>query len=406
MNYKLAYEVLEKYGQTHLLDYYGELTDEQQNSLLKEISALNFSYLQVIGQNANKTLGEISTVDALSVADVKNDFSRYYERGIDALKKGQVGAVLLAGGQGTRLGFDGPKGTYNMGENIDVSIFELQMNNVKSVVKACGTPFHLFIMTSDVNDAATRTFFENNDYFGYDKEKIHFYVQLKAPTCSFDGKIYLEDKYKISASPNGNGGWYSSLVESGLDKVIEESGIRWLNVYAVDNVLQRICNPEFVGATLESGCACSAKVVKKTCPEERVGVLCKQDGLPSIVEYYELPEDIANMRNADGELTYCYGVILNYLFNVEKLSSVYKTKLPVHLAKKAIAYMQNGEKIKPQEPNGYKFETLVVDMIKLMGSCLAIEVERNKEFAPVKNKDGVDSVVSAKKLLKENGILL
>lgn len=406
MDYKLAYEVLEKHGQTHLLDYYDELSDAQKISLLKEISTLNFSYLQVIGESTNKTLGEISTVEALSVADIKNEFSRYYEKGLDALKEGQVGAVLLAGGQGTRLGFDGPKGTYNMGENRNVSIFELQMNNIKSVAEACGTPFHLFIMTSDVNDAATRNFFEVNDYFGYDKEKIHFYVQLKAPTCSFDGKIYLEDKHKISASPNGNGGWYSSLVESGLDKVIEENGIRWLNVYAVDNVLQRICNPEFVGATLESGCACSAKVVKKTCPEERVGVLCKQDGLPSIVEYYELPEEMANMRNADGELKYCYGVILNYLFNVEKLNTIYKTKLPVHLAKKTITYMQKGEKIKPQEPNGYKFETLVVDMIKLMGSCLAIEVERNKEFAPVKNKDGVDSVVSAKELLKENGILL
>lgn len=406
MDYKTALDLVKKYGQEHLLKYYDELDGEQKASLLKDIENLDFSYLQNIGQEGAGELGELSTVDALSIKEMQNRFDKFYAKGIDALKQGKVGAVLLAGGQGTRLGFDGPKGTYNMGETREVSIFELQMNNIKEVANACQNPFHVFIMTSDINGEATKKFFRDKNYFGYDEDKIHFYVQVKAPTCSFDGKIYLEEKHKISSSPNGNGGWYSSLVASGLDKVIEENGIEWLNVYAVDNVLQRICNPEFVGATLLSGSACSAKVVKKACPEERVGVLCKQDGLPSIVEYYELPEEMANMRDEDGELTYRYGVILNYLFNVKSLNKIYQEKLPVHLAKKAIPHVEDGEKVKPDKPNGFKFETLVVDMIKLMGSCLAIEVERGKEFAPVKNKEGVDSVISARQLLKQNGIKL
>ena len=406
MDYISALSLAQKYGQQHLLKYFNELDFGQKLSLINDLKNIDFSYLDCLNQKTETKMGEFSTVDALSVADVKANFNKYYEEGIKALARGEVGAVLLAGGQGTRLGFDGPKGTYNMGETREISIFELQMNNVKQVANACGNPFHVFIMTSDINDAQTRAFFEEKNYFGYDKDKIHFYVQVKAPTCSFDGKIFLEEKHKISSSPNGNGGWYASLVQSGLDKVVEQNGIRWLNVYAVDNVLQRICNPEFVGATILGGCACGAKVVKKACPEERVGVLCKQDGLPTIVEYYELPEEMANARDDDGELTYCYGVILNYLFNVEKLNKIYKEKLPVHLAKKAIPYIEDGKKVKPDAPNGYKFETLVVDMIKLMGSCLAIEVEREKEFAPVKNKEGVDSVVSARALLKQNGIIL
>lgn len=406
MDYISTLALAQKHGQQHLLKYFDGLTLEQKLSLINDLKNLDFSYLDCLNQKTENKTGEFSTVDALSIADVNKNFDKFYAEGIKALARGEVGAVLLAGGQGTRLGFDGPKGTYNMGETREISIFELQMNNIKQVANACGNPFHVFIMTSDVNDAQTRAFFEEKSYFGYDKDKIHFYVQVKAPTCSFDGKIFLEEKYKISSSPNGNGGWYASLVQSGLDKVVEQNGIRWLNVYAVDNVLQRICNPEFVGATLLGGCTCGAKVVKKACPEERVGVLCKQDGLPTIVEYYELPEEMANARNGDGELTYCYGVILNYLFDVEKLNQIYKEKLPVHLAKKAIPYIENGKKIKPDSPNGYKFETLVVDMIKLMGSCLAIEVEREKEFAPVKNKEGVDSVISARALLKQNGITL
>jgi UDP-N-acetylglucosamine/UDP-N-acetylgalactosamine diphosphorylase len=280
------------------------------------------------------------------------------------------------------------------------------MNNIFEVTNKAGVMFHLFVMTSNKNDADTRRFFEESNYFGYDKNKVHFYIQDEAPACDFDGKVLLDEKYKVCLSPNGNGGWYSSLVNAGYDKIIESEGIEWLNIYSVDNVLQRICDPVFVGATLLSGCACSGKVVKKVAPEERVGLLCKENGKPTIVEYYELSEELANKRDADGELTFRYGVILNYLFNVEGLNAIYEKKLPYHLAKKAIQHIEGGVKVKPESPNGYKFETLVVDMIKMMGSCLAFEVVREKEFAPIKNKVGVDSVESARALMIKNGITL
>ena len=321
------------------------------------------------------------------------------------LAEGKVGAVLLAGGQGSRLGYDGPKGTFNIGVTRELSIFEQLMRNVSDVTSQTGRAFPLFIMTSTVNDVATRSFFKELSYFGYPGDEIHFFIQDVAPACDYDGKVFLDDKGRISLMPNGNGGWYSSLVNNGLGRILERDNIEWLNVFGVDNVLQRICDPAFIGATILKRCRCGAKVVKKTSPDEKVGVLCTQDGKPSIVEYFEMPEDLKN-KTKKGELVYRYGVILNYLFNVPDLNLTLSGKLPYHLADKAIAHMENGVRVTPSKPCGYKFETLVVDMVRLMGSCLAYEVEREREFAPVKNATGTDSVDTARELLRKNGVVL
>ena len=188
---------------------------------------------------------------------------------------------------------------------------------------------------------------------------------------------------------------------------IKSKGIEWLNVFAVDNVLQQIADPLFIGAVVKSGSQSGGKVVSKADPNERVGVLCLEDGMPSIVEYYEMTPEMISRRNDDGELAYKYGVILNYLFSTEKLEQIMNQKMPVHVVEKKIPYMdENGNFISPEKPNGYKFETLVLDMVHMQDSCLPYEVVRSKEFAPIKNATGVDSVESARELLKENGVQL
>ncbi len=406
MDYERAKTILKQRGQSHLLDYYGELNEAEREQLLEEIENINFSIVKNIQAVGSKAKVKIRPVQAVTLNDVKRRRPQFEEVGLRALENKKVGAVLLAGGQGTRLGFDKAKGMYNIGQTRFLSIFEQLINNIKDVTDLSGRYFPLFIMTNSLNNGETVQFFKDNNYFGYPRDRIHFFVQNTEPTCDFDGKIFLDQKHRVSLSPNGNGGWYSSLINSGYNRIIEREGIEWLNVFGVDNVLQRICDPVFIGATLMSGFNCGAKVVKKLCADEKVGVLCEENGKPAIVEYYEMPPELANKKERGGELVYRYGVTLNYLFNVNRLNTTLSGNLPYHLAKKAVPHIENGVRVVPEEPNGYKFETLVVDMVKLMDSCLAFEVERDNEFAPVKNAHGTDSVDTARLLLKKNGVIL
>ena len=188
---------------------------------------------------------------------------------------------------------------------------------------------------------------------------------------------------------------------------MHKEGITWINVFAVDNVLQRIADPTFIGATIAKKCDCGSKVVRKASPDEKVGVMCLENGHPSIVEYYELTEAMRDAKNAKGEPAYNFGVILNYLFEIGHLEKIANNELPLHIVEKKIPYLdEQGNLQKPEDVNGYKFESLILDLIRLFDNCLPFEVERNKEFAPIKNKTGVDSIDSARELLKENGITL
>ena len=406
MNYERAQAYLKEHGQSQLLDYYGELSESERSRLLTQIEYTNFNIIKNISAKPAEKLGKISPpANTVSVQEAARRRIQFEAVGLNMLSEGKVGAVLLAGGQGSRLGYDGPKGTFNIGVTRELSIFEQLMNNISAVTNITGRTFPLFIMTSTVNDKTTRDFFEAHNYFGYLRDEIHFFIQDVAPACDYNGKVFLDGKGSVSLMPNGNGGWYSSLVNNGLGRILERDNVEWLNVFGVDNVLQKICDPAFIGATILKRCRCGAKVVKKTSPDEKVGVLCNQDGKPSIVEYFEMPENLKN-KTKKGELVYRYGVILNYLFNVHDLNLTLSGKLPYHLADKAIAHMENGVRVTPSKPCGYKFETLVVDMVKLMGSCLAYEVEREREFAPVKNASGVDSVDTARELLRKNGVTL
>jgi hypothetical protein len=409
ITFEEAKAILSEHDQGHILKYYSELSESEKSDLLKQIETIDFSVLEALKGDKDITAkrGNFAPLGAVTTKDIEKNRSKYSEIGIDAIKSGKVAAVLLAGGQGTRLGFDKPKGMFNVGITKELYIFQCLINNLMDIVKLTGAWIPLYIMTSEKNNSDTVEFFKEKNYFGYDSSYIKFFVQDMAPSVDYNGKIYMEDKSRISLSPNGNGGWFSSIARAGLLDDIKEKGIEWLNVFAVDNVLQRIADPLFIGAVISSGMQSGSKVVSKAAPEERVGVLCLEDGKPSIVEYYEMTEDMRTLLDENGELAYKYGVILNYLFNVDKLESLLKNKLPIHIVEKKIPYMdENGNYFNPETPNGYKFEALVLDMIHMQDSCLAYEVVRNKEFAPIKNASGVDSVESARELLKENGVEL
>lgn len=407
MEYNQACEVLEKYGQQQVLRFYDELTQGQKKELLDQIEETDFSIIDEGGTSLEELKGKITPIEAMQLDEIEKRKEEFYNIGIDSIKKGKVGAVLLAGGMGTRLGSDDPKGMYNIGETKDVYIFQRLIENLMDIVKQSGTWIHLFIMTSEKNNDATIKFFTEHDYFGYKKEYIAFFKQEMAPAVDYNRKIYMESKFRMSTSPNGNGGWFSSMIAGGITDIIKAAGIEWINVFSVDNVLQKIADPYFIGATIAGGYSSGSKVVRKAAPDEKVGVMCLEDGRPSIVEYFELTDELMSAKDSKGEPAYNFGVILNYLFRVKDLFEVVKENMPLHIVEKKIQYIdEKGQNVNPQVPNGYKYETLILDMIHLLPDCLPYEVIRNKEFAPIKNKTGVDSVESAKKLCKENGIEL
>ncbi len=409
MTYERAKALLEEKGQTQLLKYYDELDCAGKEKLLTAIEQLNWDFEEALA-NPEDMSGAgrvIEPIDGLRLADIEAKKPEFEKVGVEAIQRGKVAAVLLAGGMGTRLGVDGPKGAYDIGITKPLYIFEQQLRNIMDVTEKCGVNVPIYIMTSDKNHEQTTAFFKEHDYFGYPAEEFRFFKQEMAPAVDYDGKIILETKDTPALSPNGNGGWFQSLQKAGLVADLHKRGVEWLNIYAVDNVLQRIVDPVFVGATISSGVNCGAKVICKNNPYEKVGVLCLDGGQPNIIEYYELTDEMANQKDENGNLAYSFGVIMNYLFRLSKLEEIADNKIPVHIVEKKIECLcEDGVTRKPEKENGKKFEQLAVDLIKPMGSVLPFEVVREREFAPIKNKTGVDSVESARELLKLNGVEL
>ena len=385
-----------------------KLQGKEKEALQKKIDEIDWSILDAVERRETITeRGVFAPLDAVEVDEIVARADEFKKIGMEAIRAGKVGAVLLAGGQGTRLGFDQPKGTVNIGLTREIYIFECLMKNLMKVTDEAGAYIPLYIMTSVHNNHDTIDFFEKNHYFGYDSSYVKFFKQEMVPTVDHEGRVLMASETELAMAPNGNGGWFSSMVVDGMLQDVHERGLEWINVFAVDNVLQQIADPLFIGATLASGCESGAKVVRKAAPDERVGVLCTEDGKPSIAEYYEMTEEMATARKENGDLLYGFGVILNYLFREDKLEEIADRHMPIHVVEKKIPFMdEQGNKVKPDKPNGYKFETLVLDMVHMMNDCIPYEVIREKEFAPIKNLHGVDSMDTARELLKKNGVVL
>ncbi|MCR5323617.1 MAG: UTP--glucose-1-phosphate uridylyltransferase [Lachnospiraceae bacterium] len=413
--------ILDNNGQKNFKSMFQSLAEADQAAILKQADLIDFSMLEgAKTTNANSVRGKIEPIRTLTMTDYVEDVEEYRRVGIEAIQKGKVAALMLSGGMGTRLGSKGAKGMVNIGITKEVFIFQRLFENMLDVVREAGAWFHVFIMTSILNDADSREFLAQHDYFGYNSEYVHFYMQQMAPCLDLEGNMFLEAPDKIAMSPNGNGGFYSSLVGSECEPILHNGDIEFVNVFAVDNVLQRICDPVFIGGVIDNGAASGAKVVAKASPDEKVGAICLEDGTPSVVEYYEMTDELKAAKLENGEPAYNFGVILNYLFRVKDTDKVVEKKLPVHLVKKKVSYLGNetGKPVKdaadlkttdklttvePDTPNAQKLELLSLDLVHLLPTCLPFEVVRKKEFAPIKNATGIDSVESARELLKANG---
>ena len=397
--------IMEQYEQDKVLERFAEMNEKDRERLLRQCDFLDFSFLNALSAHDNKR-GKIEPIRTMKLSEIEKDYEKYEKIGVEAIKAGKVAALVLAGGMGTRLGSQHAKGMYDIGINKPVYIFQRMFENMLDVVNKVGVGVHLFIMTSLINDKEVKQFLYEHKCFGYDPKLVHFFVQDMSPCIDFEGNIMFAKPDEFAMSPNGNGGFYSSMMNAGLDEFCRKAGIEYINVFAIDNVLQRIADPVFVGATIESGCATGAKVVKKADPGEKVGSICLEDGMPSVVEYYDMTDELLAARDADGEPAYEYGVILNYLFRLKEMDGIVRNEMPVHIVKKKVPYLAESSTsetgyvtVNPEEPNAFKLETLTLDFVRMMGSCLPFEVVREKEFAPIKNPMGVDSVESARKML-------
>lgn len=404
-------ESLKKYSQDHVLKklFDGEISQEQREMLISQLSEVDFEMIN--SSFEEKSRGKLSKMPVITLDIIEKNQKAYFERGAEILRSGKAAAVMLAGGQGTRLGFSKPKGCFNIGITRTLSIFEAHIENLSALARNIDCPkIPLYIMTSEINNDETVEFFKENNYFGYGAENVKFYKQQSAACTDLDGKLLFEDKYSLSRSPNGNGGWFSSLLSSEHGEEFRARAYEWLGMFSVDNPLHKICDPLFLGALAIDGAACAIKAIKKAHPYENVGALCLEDGLPSMIAYSEMTDELRFAKDESGEYLYNFGDTANFIFNVPKLLGICQNgtpALPIHRMKKKIPFMdENGQFIEPSEPNGYKYEMIAFDLMTTLGSAMAFEADRQKEFAPIKNLHGEDSVDSARELLKQNGIKL
>lgn len=399
-------QILEKYGQEQLLNSFNSLTDEKKHQLLDEILTTDFKQMQELYETTkeeidfrNIKLEPISYVTKEKLT--KEEQEKYTNIGEETIKKGKLAVVTMAGGQGTRLGHNGPKGTFDIGLETHKSIFELLIEPIKEANEKYKITIPWYIMTSDANNQETMEFFEKNNYFGYKKSEIKFFIQGKLPMIDTKGKILLDEDGMIKQAADGHGGVFEAMRKNGILYDMKEKGIEWVYIGGVDNVLSKMVDPVLTGLAISQKTAMAGKSVVKASPQEKVGVFCKKDGKPSVIEYSEISKELAEARDEKGELLYGESHILCNQFNLSVLEKISQNKLPYHVAFKKASYLdENGKIVKPTEPNAYKFEAFLFDAFSTVEDMSILRVKREEEFAPVKNAEGTDSPETARTLYK------
>lgn len=388
-------QILKDAGQDDLLAHLEGLSGDARARLERDIMSQDWKELKAL--HAEKSAASLS--DNVS-ADLKpmpfkiaSDDLRYdywKETGEILLGKGQVAAFLVAGGQGSRLGFEGPKGMFDIGLPSHKSLFQLQAERLQNLAAQVGHAIPWCIMTSPLNHEATVNFFTENNFFGMDRQNIRFFEQGTICALTPEGKAVLDGDDHLALVPDGNGGCFRALAQSGTLAWLIERGVKYVFLYSVDNALCRVCDPAFIGALASEGRSMSAsKVVHKANANEKVGIFAFQNRKPGVVEYSDLPEEYRDMTNPDGSLTFDGGNIAIHLFKIEGLRKLQTSKLPWHTARKTVCGIEKC----------WKFEQFLFDAFPQLGSMMPFGVIREEEFSPVKNAEGNDSPKTARNMI-------
>ena len=405
---KEAIDKLKEYGQNHIVNILEKLDETKKQELIEQINKIDFHQMMELYQNTKKEIkfkeGKIEPVPYLDKAKLTKEQREEFDKlGEEVVKNNQYAVVTMAGGQGTRLGHTGPKGTFKL----DVYgkgkyLFEILADNLQEANKKYGVVINWYIMTSKENNADTVEFLEKNNYFGYDKNKVTIFKQSELPLVNTEGKFLVNKEYKIKEASDGNGGTYSSLRASGCLADMKEKGIKWIFIGSVDNALLKMIDVTLLGMAVKKGVQIASKSVAKANPQERVGVFCKMNNHPKFIDYTELPEKMAEEVDSDGELKYGESHIMCNLYTIDAIEKISKEPLIYHTAFKKNSYIdENGKEVIPTEKNCYKFEAFIFDAFTFFDDIAILRGKREEDFAPVKNKEGVDSPKTAKELYEK-----
>ena len=407
VEYSKIKDTLNKYNQNHLLNFYEKLDEEKKQKLIKQITKIDFEQISNLYENTKKKIefndAKIEPINYFDKSKMsKEEISEYEKIGSEIIRKEKYAVVTMAGGQGTRLGHKGPKGTFDIGLDSHKSIFELLCNTLKEAKEKYGVYVQWYIMTSEENNKQTVDFFESNNFFGYEKEKVMFFKQGQLPMCDIEGKILIDETGLIKEAADGHGGVFESMRKDGVIADMKNKGIEWVFIGGVDNVLAKMVDSVLTGLSIKNNVLAAGKSVVKAGPKERVGVFCKRNGKPSVIEYTEITEEMAEAQDKSGNLLFGESHILCNLFNIKAIENISEKKLPYHSAFKKAKYINaKGELVVPEKPNAYKFEAFLFDAFESLEDMTIMRVKREEEFAPVKNAEGVDSPETARKLYKD-----
>jgi UDP-N-acetylglucosamine/UDP-N-acetylgalactosamine diphosphorylase len=409
------FDKLKEYKQEHVIKFIDELNPIQRSRLLRQLEQIDFAELDNLIKEYVKREPEIKIPEDLAPApffplkaesaEMEKLYARAKLKGEELLREGKVAALTVAGGQGTRLGFDAPKGTYPITPVKNKSLFQYFAESLLRAGIKYDHKITWYIMTSQLNNEATRKFFEENNYFGLEAEDVIFFVQGTMPALDYKGKLLLAAKDSLALAPDGHGGTLLALRRSGCLDKMKHDKVEYISYFQVDNPLVSVVNPLFIGLHALEESDMSAVMLAKTEPFEKLGNFCVSNNKLMIIEYSDLPDKLAKAKNADGSLKFIAGSpaihVLSRKF-IAELTQHGRLDLPWHRADKKINFINDkGELVTPEEPNGIKLESFIFDALQLAETTMILEVAREEEFAPTKNKTGVDSVESCREMLIE-----
>jgi len=399
--------LLKSYNQEHLLQYWDELDPQQKADLNKELLRVDFDEVERLFKDATKDMNSTQAKKDDFMEEIPEEIvgkiskvteetkTKWWDTGLNEIAENHVGVLLLAGGQGTRLGVNYPKGMYDVGLPSNKTLYQLQAERIlrlqniaqKKYGKDC--KIRWYIMTSEATLKATKDYFNFHSHFGLDSNNIIYFEQHLLPCLTLGGKLILSSKGSLALAPDGNGGLYKAIKSAKIIEDMDSHGIKHIFVYCVDNILVKVADPIFIGFCIDKNADCANKVIEKIDPTESVGVVCKCKGKYQVVEYSEISSSTAEKRNKDGSLAFKDSNICLHYFTLDFLKKVigeHLNELPHHVAKKKIPFVNaNGENIKPTEPNGIKLEKFVFDVFQFSSNFAVFEGERQEEFSPLKN---------------------